>query len=194
MVEGGLRAGCTDALGCMLYGLLWIFQDGRAYVSHSGWPEPRPLCIGDGCGDRRRQEPLADQDSFTFLQDRSVWKRSGHLPGEDRSRLVSGVGPTGLFSSTGERARAPVQTTRRTVPHERVFISKVRSALAVLGYDEAAYAGHSFRIGAATTAAERGIEDSLIKMMGRWESSAYQLYVRASHQSLASMSRRLVVS
>ena len=59
-----------------------------------------------------------------------------------------------------------------------VFISKVRSALAVLGYDEAAYAGHSFRIGAATTAAERGIEDSLIKMMGRWESSAYQLYVR----------------
>ena len=70
----------------------------------------------------------------------------------------------------------------------------MRSALAVLGYDEAAYAGHSFRIGAATTAAERGIEDSLIKMMGRWESSAYQLYVRASHQSLASMSRRLVVS
>ena len=75
-----------------------------------------------------------------------------------------------------------------------VVISKVRSALAVLGYDEAAYAGHSFRIGAATTAAEPGTEDSLIKMMGTWESSAYQLYVRASHQSLASMSRRLVAS
>ena len=59
-----------------------------------------------------------------------------------------------------------------------VFITRVRSALAILGYDETAYASHSFRIGAAT--------------MGLWESSAYQLYVRASHQMLASMSRRLV--
>jgi hypothetical protein len=50
----------------------------------------------------------------------------------------------------------------------------------------------SFRIGVATTAAEWGIEDSVIKMLGRWESSAYQLYVRASQQALAAISRRLV--
>lgn len=72
------------------------------------------------------------------------------------------------------------------------FISQVRSALTVLGYDSATYAGHSFRIGAATTVAEQGIEDSVIKMLGRWESSAYQLYVRTSRQTLASMSKRLV--
>ena len=73
-----------------------------------------------------------------------------------------------------------------------VFVDKVRSALSILGYDASSYAGHSFRIGAATTAAEQGIEDSVIKMLGRWESSAYQLYVRTSRETLASISRRLV--
>ena len=75
---------------------------------------------------------------------------------------------------------------------KEVFITRVREALSVLGYDEESYAGHSFRIGAATTAAEQGVEDSVIKMLGRWESSAFQRYVRASHQSLAAMSMRLV--
>ena len=42
---------------------------------------------------------------------------------------------------------------------KQIFITRVRSALSVLGYDCSSYAGHSFRIGAATTAAECGIED-----------------------------------
>ena len=75
-----------------------------------------------------------------------------------------------------------------------VFIAHVRSALSTLGYDSQSYAGHSFRIGATTTAAVKGIEESVIRMLGRWESSAYQLYVRASHQTLASISRKLVNS
>ena len=71
------------------------------------------------------------------------------------------------------------------------FTSTVRSALSALGYDSSEYAGHSFRIGAATTAAEQGVEDSTIKMLGRWESSAFLLYVRTPRQSLSSISRRL---
>ena len=40
------------------------------------------------------------------------------------------------------------------------------------------YAGHSRRIGAATTAAARGLEDSTIQMLCRWKSLAYLEYIR----------------
>ena len=56
------------------------------------------------------------------------------------------------------------------------------------------YSGHSFRIGAATTAASVGVEDSLIKTLGRWESSAYLLYVRVPRDRLALVSKRLSVA
>jgi hypothetical protein len=54
------------------------------------------------------------------------------------------------------------------------FTKHVREALTYIGYNPEAYASHSFRGGAATTAAERGIEDSVIKALGRWKSDLYQ--------------------
>ncbi|XP_063054525.1 integrase/recombinase xerD homolog [Engraulis encrasicolus] len=49
----------------------------------------------------------------------------------------------------------------------------------------AKYTAHSFRIGAATTAAHRGISTSAIKLLGRWSSEAYASYIRPSrHQVL----------
>ena len=53
------------------------------------------------------------------------------------------------------------------------FIAAVGRALVGAGIDPSRYAGHSFRVGVATTAALRGLQDSLIKTLGRWESSAY---------------------
>ena len=73
-----------------------------------------------------------------------------------------------------------------------IFTSRLREAPATLGYEASAYVNHSNRIGAATTAAEREIEDPVIKMLGRWDSSAYQLNVRALRQLQAGISRRLV--
>ena len=56
------------------------------------------------------------------------------------------------------------------------LVTKLREVLQEVGLHPEKYAGHSFRIGAATTAGACGVHDSLIKTMGRWESVAYKLY------------------
>ena len=68
------------------------------------------------------------------------------------------------------------------------LVHHVRDALSTAGVDCTAYAGYSFRIGAATTAARRGIQDATIKMLGRWESSAYLLYLKTPRDQLSAVS------
>ena len=68
------------------------------------------------------------------------------------------------------------------------FVDRVRKALKEAGMDADKFSGHSFRIGAASTAAARGVEDSLIKTLGRWESSAYLLYIQVPRERLADLS------
>ncbi len=72
------------------------------------------------------------------------------------------------------------------------FIEMVRTALQAMGLPPHQYAGHSFRIGAATTAALAGLEDSLIQTLGRWHSTAFLSYVRTPKSRLARASASLV--
>ena len=50
---------------------------------------------------------------------------------------------------------------------------------------------HSFRIGAATSAKEAGIDDTHIKMLGRWRSDTYQQYIRTPPETFAKLSKAL---
>ncbi len=68
------------------------------------------------------------------------------------------------------------------------FVMAVRQVLLKAGVQADRYAGHSFRIGAATVAAARGMEDSIIKTLGRWKSLAYLEYVKIPRQQLANYS------
>lgn len=60
------------------------------------------------------------------------------------------------------------------------------------GIDPTPYSGHSFHIGAATTANKNGVGDATVKMLGRWKSAAYQLYVKTPRSQLAKISKTLV--
>lgn len=79
---------------------------------------------------------------------------------------------------------------RTPLTRERL-VAAVRQALSQAGVDSTHYSGHSFRVGAATTAARAGMSEAMIKMLGRWESAAYERYVRTPRESLAAISRQL---
>jgi hypothetical protein len=72
------------------------------------------------------------------------------------------------------------------------FTKELRTLLVQGGYRPAHYAGHSFRIGAATTAASHGLPHWLIQTLGRWSSDCYLRYIRTPINVLTNVSKRLI--
>ena len=60
------------------------------------------------------------------------------------------------------------------------FSKMLCSIIQLCNLDPNRYKGHSFRIGAATYAAEQGISDTKIRHMGSWKSDAFKTYRRIS--------------
>jgi integrase len=56
--------------------------------------------------------------------------------------------------------------------------SELSKAIAFAGLDPKRYKGHSFRIGAATHAAQLGYSEALIQHLGRWKSNVLHRYIR----------------
>ena len=65
-----------------------------------------------------------------------------------------------------------------------VFSETLSNCIKYCGLDPSRYKGHSFRIGAASHAADRGMSDAQIRTLGRWKSNAFLKYIRI--QSLSS--------
>ena len=59
-----------------------------------------------------------------------------------------------------------------------ILIDKLSMAIKYCGLDPSRYKGHSFRIGAASYAADAGMSDAQIRALGRWKSNAFQKYIR----------------
>lgn len=75
-----------------------------------------------------------------------------------------------------------------------VFISKLKVLLQTLNHDHTSYSGHSFRIGAATSAAQAHVPDHLIKTLGRWTSDSYTRYIRTPPSLVAAAQRAMTLS
>ena len=77
-------------------------------------------------------------------------------------------------NSTGPLFRAmdgsPVSRTH--------FASQLYLAISLCNLDPSRYKGHSFRIGAASHAADRGFSEAQIRLLGRWKSNAFHKYIR----------------
>lgn len=56
--------------------------------------------------------------------------------------------------------------------------SVLRKYLRDLGLQDKYFSTHSFRIGAATEAFQKGLGPNFIKKLGRWESSCFKRYIR----------------
>lgn len=75
------------------------------------------------------------------------------------------------------------QSPKGKVFTRRLFDVNLKRCLQFCGFNTALYKGHSFRIGAATDAVQRGMSESQIRNLGRWASDAYMKYIRISNQS-----------
>ena len=86
----------------------------------------------------------------------------------------------------------PLFISSTGVPLTRAYlVENLQAAMRQAGLEDTLYNGHSFRSGAATTAAQNGLEDSLIQTLGRWRSDAFKLYIKIPREQLALVSRTL---
>ena len=79
-----------------------------------------------------------------------------------------------VLRATYNRVEQDFDTLKASVIY--AYLPK-RIALKQIGVNPANYSWHSFRRVGASRASERGVQDSVIKKHGRWNSEAYQRYV-----------------
>lgn len=81
--------------------------------------------------------------------------------------------------------QGPLFQFKSSMPVNYQFVtSHLNTATSFIGLNPKLYKGHSFRIGAATEAAQRGVPEHTIKKLGRWESDAFKRYIRIQSFSL----------
>ena len=92
--------------------------------------------------------------------------------------MIRGGSPGALFKN---QDGSPMQ--------RRQFVQEVQQALRKSGAVGQHFNNHSFRIGAATSASQVEVPETVIKILGRWSSMSYQRYIRPSTNELAAVAR-----
>ncbi len=72
------------------------------------------------------------------------------------------------------------------------FQKQLKSILLSAGISATNFSSHSFRIGAATSAAQKGLTKHQIQTLGRWSSEAFQSYIRTDQFHIKSAHQTLI--
>jgi len=103
-----------------------------------------------------------------------------------------------IKESKTDRLRAgefvALQRTDGCICPVKSFVAEVKRALEKEGLAAEGISGHSFRIGAATAAAEGGASEDDVKALGRWKSREYRGYIRRDEGAQAASAKKWVTS
>ncbi len=172
-------------------GFFWFLRSGEFTCSPSAALSGSALMSTDVAVDSHSHPTVVSvhlRHSKTDIFGAGTWVHMGHVDGHIcpvKALLgylaIRGMSPGPLFLFVDG---SPLSRTR--------LVEAVRVALSSRGFAAHGFNGHSFRIGAATTAAACGVPDSLIQTLGRWRSSAFTTYIRTPVSTVAAVSPRLV--
>ena len=187
--ESRRHMGRPNAVGGELLWLLWLHEVGGVY---GGWRiRPVASSLAGGYFGGFLKFPFVGMRSPKAIEDGSIPARGGRvfethglglMPGGSAS-VVPGASRLGSGLPFRHRDGRPLSKT--------TLVLRICQALTSQGVRAGSFSGHSFRIGAASTAAARGLEDSTIRTLGRWKSDAYQRYIRLRPEEIAAFSQNL---
>ncbi|XP_073766981.1 uncharacterized protein [Danio rerio] len=88
---------------------------------------------------------------------------------------------------------SPLFTDDSNQPVTRFWFQKhLKNILRLSGFPPDPFSSHSFRIGAATTAAHKGLSQHQIQALGRWSSDAFNSYIRLSRFHIKAAQQTLI--
>lgn len=174
-------------MGCLLYLLFGFLCSGEITVpSQKDYDSTAHLSYGDVTFDSKNT-PSTAQIQIKASKTDPFWKGVTIHVGRTNNDLCP-VAALAAYTTIRGNHKGPFFVLENQAPLTREqFVKLTKEKLAAAGIDSSFYSGHSFRIGAATTAAACGVEDSLIQTLGRWKSAAYLLYVRVPREKLANL-------
>ncbi|KAI2647906.1 Pro-Pol polyprotein [Labeo rohita] len=99
-----------------------------------------------------------------------------------------------LRKSQSKLPSDPLFTDDFNRPATRFWFQKhLKSILLLSGTPADNFSSHSFRIGAATTAAQKGLSQQQIQALGRWSSEAFKSYIRSDRSLIKEAHQTLII-
>ncbi|XP_073672411.1 uncharacterized protein, partial [Paramisgurnus dabryanus] len=100
-----------------------------------------------------------------------------------------------LRNAQSKSAMDPLFVDDSNHPVTRFWFQKhLKQIIALSGLPVEHFSSHSFRIGAATTAAQKGLSQNQIQALGRWSSDAFKSYIRYNHLHIKEAHAAMIAS